>query len=69
MEEAERVAQRVMIIDGGRIVAQGTPEEIKDQTKTATLEAAFLALTGTTIREEEGKSADRMRDMVRAWRR
>jgi ABC-2 type transport system ATP-binding protein len=69
MEEAERVAQRVFIIDGGRLVAQGAPEELKQQTHSSTLEQAFLALTGTTIREEEANSTDRMRQMVRAWRR
>src|SRR5208283_3997741 len=64
MEEAERVAQRVFIIDGGRIVAQGSPQELKAQTDAQTLEQAFLALTGTTIREEEANSTDQMRRMV-----
>jgi ABC-2 type transport system ATP-binding protein len=69
MEEAERVAQRVAIIDHGRIVAQGTPQELKQQTGTETLEQAFLKLTGSTIREEEVGPADRMRQMARAWGR
>jgi len=69
MEEAERVAHRVFIIDGGRIVAQGSPQELKQQTSSETLEQAFLALTGSTIREEEASSADRMRQMAKAWRR
>jgi ABC-2 type transport system ATP-binding protein len=69
MEEAERVAQRVLIIDGGRIIAQGSPQELKERTASATLEGAFLALTGTTIREEEASGADRMRQMAKAWRR
>ena len=33
MEEAERVAQRVAIIDHGKIIAQGRPDELKQQTK------------------------------------
>jgi len=69
MEEAERVAQRVVIIDGGRIIAQGTPEELKKQTSSQTLEQAFLVLTGSTIREEEASPADRMRRMAKMWRR
>jgi ABC-2 type transport system ATP-binding protein len=69
MEEAERVAQRVLIIDGGRIIAQGSPRELNERTGAQTLEGAFLALTGTTIREEEFSSADRMRQMARVWRR
>jgi ABC-2 type transport system ATP-binding protein len=61
MEEAERMTGRVAIIDHGRIVAQGTPTELKEQTKTTTLEEAFLALTGITIREEEASANDRMK--------
>jgi ABC-2 type transport system ATP-binding protein len=52
MEEAERVADRIGIIDHGRIVAQGTPEDLKAQTGCDSLEQAFLALTGSNLREE-----------------
>jgi ABC-2 type transport system ATP-binding protein len=69
MEEAERVAQRIAIIDHGRIVGQGSPQELKTQTNTETLEQAFLALTGSTIRDEEAGSIDQMRAMARMWRR
>jgi len=69
MEEAERVAHRVAIIDHGRIIAQGTPEELKQQTNSQSLEQAFLALTGSSIREEEAGSIDQLRAMARAWRR
>jgi ABC-2 type transport system ATP-binding protein len=68
MEEAERVAQRIAIIDHGKIVAMGTAEALRQQTGTNSLEDAFLALTGKTIREEEGSSADRMRTVLRARR-
>jgi ABC-2 type transport system ATP-binding protein len=69
MEEAERVAHRVAIIDHGRLIAQGTSQELKSQTGTASLEQAFLKLTGSTIRDEEVSPTDRMRQMARAWRR
>jgi len=69
MDEAERVAQRIAIIDHGRIVAQGTADELKQQTGTDSLEAAFLALTGSTIRDERADAADQMRQMVKMWRR
>ena len=69
MEEAERVAHRIAIIDHGRIVAQGTAAELKQQTDTETLEQAFLALTGSTIREEEASGLDQMRTFSRAFRR
>jgi ABC-2 type transport system ATP-binding protein len=69
MDEAERVAQRVAIIDHGKIVAQGTPQELKAQTNATSLEGAFLALTGTTIRDERADGVDQMRQMGRMWRR
>jgi ABC-2 type transport system ATP-binding protein len=69
MDEAERVAHRIAIIDHGKIVAQGTPQELKQQTGTDSLEAAFLALTGTSIREESAGSAEQMRQMARMWRK
>ena len=69
MEEADRVAHRVGVIDHGRLVAQGSSEELKTQTRTDSLEQAFLALTGTTIREEKAASADQLRQFARMWRR
>jgi ABC-2 type transport system ATP-binding protein len=69
MDEAERVAHRIAIIDHGRIVAQGSPQELKQQTNTDSLEHAFLALTGSTIRDERVDSSEQMRQMVRMWRR
>ena len=66
MEEVERVAERIGIIDHGKIVAQGSAAELKAQTGADTLEQAFLKLTGSTIREEEeANSGDKMRNMVR----
>jgi ABC-2 type transport system ATP-binding protein len=69
MDEADRVARRIAIIDHGRIVAQGSPAELKAQTQTESLEAAFLALTGATIRDERADAADQMRQVARMWRR
>ena len=69
MDEAERVAHRIAIIDHGNIVAQGTPQELKQQTETDSLEGAFLKLTGTSIRDESANSADQMRQVARMWRR
>jgi ABC-2 type transport system ATP-binding protein len=69
MDEADRVAQRIAIIDHGKIVAAGTSATLKAETGTATLEDAFLKLTGRAIRAEEGSPAERMRAMMRARRR
>jgi len=68
MEEADKVSDRIAIIDHGEIVAQGTAEELKNKTKTNSLEEAFLALTGTAIREETVKN-QAMSGRARAWRR
>jgi len=68
MDEADRVAQRIAIIDHGHIVAQGTSQELKVQTGTDSLEAAFLKLTGSTIRDESADvSGDQMRQMAKMW--
>ncbi len=61
MEEAEKIAQRIAIIDHGKIVAQGTNKELKEQTKTDSLEEAFLSLTGSQIRDEELNAVDKLR--------
>ena len=69
MEEAERVAHRIAIMDHGRIIAHGSAAEVKQQTGADSLENAFLALTGTSIREEEGGSIVRMRRIAKLLRR
>jgi len=69
MEEAEQVADEVAVIDHGKIVARGTSNELKEKTKTNTLEEAFLSLTGHAIREEEAGGLDVMRNHSRMWRR
>ena len=67
MDEADRVAHRIGVIDHGKLVAQGTPKAIKEQTGAESLEDAFLALTGSTIRDESAGSADQMRQFAKMW--
>jgi len=69
MEEAEKVAQRIAIIDHGKIITMGTSEELKKQTGTDSLEEAFLKLTGKQIREQEVTARDSMRTHHQMWRR
>jgi ABC-2 type transport system ATP-binding protein len=61
MEEAERVAHRIAIIDRGRIIIQGNSDELKQETGTACLEDAFIALTGHDLRVEEATPLEHMR--------
>jgi ABC-2 type transport system ATP-binding protein len=67
MDEADRVAHRIGVIDHGKLVAQGTPREIKDQTGAETLEDAFLKLTGSSIRDESADPAAMMRQFAKMW--
>jgi ABC-2 type transport system ATP-binding protein len=68
MEEAERIAQRIAIIDHGKIIASGTAAELKAKTQTDSLENAFLKFTGTVIRDEDASATDKMRSHSRMWR-
>jgi ABC-2 type transport system ATP-binding protein len=68
MEEADKVAQRIAVIDHGKIIALGSSAQLKSQTNTNSLEDAFLSLTGKIIREEEASGRDRMRQMGRMFR-
>jgi ABC-2 type transport system ATP-binding protein len=50
MEEADRMCGRVAIVDHGRIVAEGTPHELKGDSG-ATLEEVYLRHTGLALKE------------------
>lgn len=58
MTEAERLCDKIAIIDKGRFIAEGTVEELIANTPSengdlGTLEDVFIALTGKQIEEEE----------------
>jgi ABC-2 type transport system ATP-binding protein len=46
LEEADQLAHTVGLLDGGRLVAEGTPAELKARAGGETLDDVFLALTG-----------------------
>lgn len=44
MEEAEFLCDRIVMIHKGKVIASGTPEELRQQTKTTNLRDTFLSL-------------------------
>jgi ABC-2 type transport system ATP-binding protein len=60
MDEAERLCDRIAVIDRGRIVAEDTPAGLKDRYgagPTATLEDVFMSLTGRSLDDESEEEA------------
>jgi len=54
MEEADRLCDRVAIMDGGRIITLDTPYHLKEQIGSpdkVTMEDVFLKLTGRSLRD------------------
>jgi sodium transport system ATP-binding protein len=53
MQEVAALCDRIVVIAGGKVVANGTPDEIRAQTGEANLEEAFVKVIGS----EEGLHA------------
>jgi len=53
MAEAERLSYRIGFLAQGRLVAEGTANELKAQASTDDLEEAFIVLTGEEIKEDD----------------
>ncbi|TMD15128.1 MAG: ABC transporter ATP-binding protein [Chloroflexi bacterium] len=53
MNEAEALCERVLMMDGGRVLADGRPAELCRIHGGATLEGVFMHLTGKTLEAEE----------------
>ena len=52
LEVAEKLCDEIAIIDKGRLVAQGTMDELRSGEKSASLEQLFLELTETEVQAE-----------------
>ena len=52
MEEAEELCDRVGIIDHGKLIALGTPQDLITKNNVQNLEDVFIQLTGRNMREE-----------------
>lgn len=48
MDEADRLCDNIAIIVRGKIIATGSPDQLKQQTGCDTLEDAFVALSGSS---------------------
>ena len=46
MQEVSALCDSIVVIAAGRVVAQGTPDELRRQTGHENLEDAFVALAG-----------------------
>jgi ABC-2 type transport system ATP-binding protein len=64
MDEAERCV-RLGLIRYGRVLAQGTPAELKETAGTESLEEAFLSLSGSSGGATLGAVASRSRASTR----
>ena len=51
IEEAEKLCDRVAIIDYGRIIEIGNPNELIQKYKVSNLEDVFMKITGRRIME------------------
>jgi ABC-2 type transport system ATP-binding protein len=69
MEEADRVSDQIAVIDHGKIISQGTAASLKETNGSASLEDAFIKMTGRAIREEEASAATNMRLGAKMWGR
>jgi ABC-2 type transport system ATP-binding protein len=59
LNEAEILAERVGILDRGRLIALASADELKEQYGAETLEDAFFAATGRSFEEERDEDAER----------
>jgi ABC-2 type transport system ATP-binding protein len=57
MDEADRLCDRLGIIDRGRLVAEGTPAALKASVGSGSLEDVYLHYTGRAFKPDEGALA------------
>jgi sodium transport system ATP-binding protein len=53
MQEVSALCDAIVVIARGRVVARGTPDELRKQTGRDNLEDAFVALAGTELMSDE----------------
>ena len=55
MAETERLCSRIGFIAGGRLIAEGSACELRQQSGSATLEDAFIQLAGESLADSEAE--------------
>src|SRR5688572_1262708 len=63
LDEAERLCDRIALINDGRMVAEGTPAELitmvaRDYGKEPTLESVFMTFTGKSLDDDIGDESE-----------
>jgi ABC-2 type transport system ATP-binding protein len=49
LEEADELASRIVVVDHGRVIADGTPQELKEASRSAHLEVTLATPSRTAI--------------------
>ena len=55
MDEAAALCDRVLMLDGGHVLADGSPDELCARHGAGTLEDVFMHMTGKTLEAEEAE--------------
>jgi ABC-2 type transport system ATP-binding protein len=63
LDEADRLCDRLAILDQGRLIAEGTPEQLKERMVTErglppTLESVFMTFTGRSLDDDVEEDGD-----------
>src|SRR5258705_3748401 len=60
MAEAERLCARIAFLARGKLVAEGTAQELVTQANAETLDDAFIKLTGEELSDKDGDVAEKI---------
>jgi len=65
MNEAAALCDRVLMMDGGRVLEDGTPDELRERFGAATLEDVFMTLTGKTLAADDEEQQPDLADVTK----